>query len=399
MSTITTRAGKGSPLTNGEVDDNFTNLNADKLEAADLVAADTSYDNTDSGLTATNVKSAIDELQDKKLNVSALSASVVFYPTDSASDVSTYYKLVTSTDATDYDATAVDISTGSITASNQFVAALASDAGVLEGSTGTINIHTVGNVRKTAGQQDGTFYFEVYLRNSSDVETLLGTSGTTGVVSSSSYEQFFAEAQIESTAFTSTDRVVIKYYGNPVNVGTAPTFDFQFGGTDPVRTNFPVPVTVVPHANNADEILVDTTNFAGLLSGSDDHVQTALETLDDHTHTDKQDIAGSSVNTITGDTFDCSLGNSFYKSMSANWSPTFTNVPSSGTLYTAILQLDNGGSYTITWSTAINWVAPDGTTTTSLATAGVTLNTGSYSDWILLWTEDGGTTWFGKVMR
>ena len=36
MSTITTRAGKGSPLTNNEVDANFTNLNNDKLESADL---------------------------------------------------------------------------------------------------------------------------------------------------------------------------------------------------------------------------------------------------------------------------------------------------------------------------------------------------------------------------
>lgn len=32
MSTITTRAGKGSPLTNNELDSNFTNLNADKVE-------------------------------------------------------------------------------------------------------------------------------------------------------------------------------------------------------------------------------------------------------------------------------------------------------------------------------------------------------------------------------
>jgi len=32
MSTITTRSGKGSPLTTSEVDDNFTNLNTDKLE-------------------------------------------------------------------------------------------------------------------------------------------------------------------------------------------------------------------------------------------------------------------------------------------------------------------------------------------------------------------------------
>lgn len=34
MSTITTRAGKGSPLTNTELDANFTNLNNDKLEKA-----------------------------------------------------------------------------------------------------------------------------------------------------------------------------------------------------------------------------------------------------------------------------------------------------------------------------------------------------------------------------
>lgn len=32
MSTITTRAGKGTPLTNNEVDANFTNLNSDKME-------------------------------------------------------------------------------------------------------------------------------------------------------------------------------------------------------------------------------------------------------------------------------------------------------------------------------------------------------------------------------
>lgn len=32
MSTIVTRAGKGSPLTNNEVDANFTNLNTDKIQ-------------------------------------------------------------------------------------------------------------------------------------------------------------------------------------------------------------------------------------------------------------------------------------------------------------------------------------------------------------------------------
>jgi len=38
MTTITTRAGKGSPLTNAEVDGNFNNLNSDKVETSAISA-------------------------------------------------------------------------------------------------------------------------------------------------------------------------------------------------------------------------------------------------------------------------------------------------------------------------------------------------------------------------
>jgi len=39
MSTLTTRSGKGSPLTNTEVDTNFTNLNTDKFQSGDDISA------------------------------------------------------------------------------------------------------------------------------------------------------------------------------------------------------------------------------------------------------------------------------------------------------------------------------------------------------------------------
>jgi hypothetical protein len=39
MSTIVTRSGKGSPLTNTELDANFTNLNTDKIQSGNTVAA------------------------------------------------------------------------------------------------------------------------------------------------------------------------------------------------------------------------------------------------------------------------------------------------------------------------------------------------------------------------
>ena len=49
MSTIVTRAGKGSPLTNNEVDANFTNLNTDKIET--LTSTDGSVTITPTGTT------------------------------------------------------------------------------------------------------------------------------------------------------------------------------------------------------------------------------------------------------------------------------------------------------------------------------------------------------------
>ncbi len=49
MSTITLRSVKGSPLTNTEVDNNFSNLNTDKMEKSsnlsDLASASTARTN------------------------------------------------------------------------------------------------------------------------------------------------------------------------------------------------------------------------------------------------------------------------------------------------------------------------------------------------------------------
>jgi hypothetical protein len=247
-------------------------------------ADETSYDNTASGLVASNVQSAIDELQDKKLNVADLAANVVFYPTSANSDIATYFKLVTSTDDTDYDDPAVDISTGVISGSDQFIAALASEAGILVGATGVISISTVGNVRRVSGFGQADFYFEVYKRDSGGTETLMGTSNSTPEAGENTYEQFFAECLITSTTFAETDRIVFKYYGNRTGGIGDSEFEFQFGGTAPVRSNLPVPVNVVSHANDAEDILVDTGGFSGVLSGSDDDVQAALDTLDGHVH-------------------------------------------------------------------------------------------------------------------
>lgn len=74
----------------------------------------------------------------------------------------------------------------------------------------------------------------------------------------------------------------------------------------------------------------------------------------------------------------------------SDWPPT-------GNLGELLLELVNGAAFAVTWPT-INWVKSDGTTTTSFASNGITLQA-SGTDWVMLWSRNGGTTIYGKVMR
>ena len=147
-----------------------TTVDQDFVEALNLTAGAISYTPDSAGqgqhpLSATNVQAAIDILHQEKLDINSLTSSVTFYPTTTFVDIDGgYTKMVTSIDDSDFNTTAVDINTGLIDSDNTFVAQLISEKGVFEGSTGSINIHTVGNVRRHAadGTGEAEFYFEVY---------------------------------------------------------------------------------------------------------------------------------------------------------------------------------------------------------------------------------------------
>lgn len=85
------------------------------------------------------------------------------------------------------------------------------------------------------------------------------------------------------------------------------------------------------------------------------------------------------------------------------WAPsgtvslTLSNWPPSGNLGELLIEGINLGAATITWPT-INWITITGATTTTFASNGVILQT-SGTDWVFLWTRDGGTTIYGKVVR
>lgn len=74
-----------------------------------------------------------------------------------------------------------------------------------------------------------------------------------------------------------------------------------------------------------------------------------------------------------------------------------SNWPSAGTLGQLVIKLVNGGSAAITWPT-INWIKTDGTFTTVFAANGISLQAAG-TDFAFIWTDDGGTTMYGKFVR
>jgi len=90
---------------------------------------------------------------------------------------------------------------------------------------------------------------------------------------------------------------------------------------------------------------------------------------------------------IAASDIDLSLGNVFTKTISGATTFTVSNVATTGTVNSFILELTNAGSATITWFGGVKFaggVAP------TLTTSGV--------DILGFYTKDGGTTWRGLVL-
>jgi hypothetical protein len=107
---------------------------------------------------------------------------------------------------------------------------------------------------------------------------------------------------------------------------------------------------------------------------------------------DKGTVATGTVTFVIG------IQNRYQKvTASGNITIAVTGWPAAGTYGQIELKVTNFGGRTITWPT-ISWVRYDGALVATPALAGVTFQTAG-TDFVLLWTDDGGTTIYGKVMR
>jgi len=194
------------------------------------------------------------------ISLNDLPSNIVLYPTTATSSISGYYKLVSSITDPSYNATASNVTTGEITTTSQLISSLVTSPNLLVGNPGVFNITTIGNIRRTSGSGEATFYFQIYKRTSAGTETLIATSDATiPVVDGGTYNEFSATALWNDGIFLPTDMVVMKFYGSRISGGSNPTYEFQFGGTTPVRTLVPIPLNVVPTNIKLDDIIDVTT--------------------------------------------------------------------------------------------------------------------------------------------
>ena len=93
------------------------------------------------------------------------------------------------------------------------------------------------------------------------------------------------------------------------------------------------------------------------------------------------------LSVMSDDNIDLATGNYFTKTISGAATFTVTNVPSSGTSVSFILELTNAGSATITWWSGVKWA---GGTAPTLTASGV--------DVLGFYSHNGGVTWRGFLL-
>jgi hypothetical protein len=165
-----------------------------------------------------------------------------------------------------YDDPAVNVPTPVITgtlASPTFCGALISDPSILLGNPGVFNFSVIGKIRRTGGSTSSgaDFFYSIYKRDISGVETLIADSSPVAVPANGGiYTEYISIALWNNGIFLSTDRVVLKFYGIQSGTGSGATYEFLFGGADPVRGTAAISSAIIPNLYLRDLADVEKTD-------------------------------------------------------------------------------------------------------------------------------------------
>jgi hypothetical protein len=125
------------------------------------------------------------------------------------------------------------------------------------------------------------------------------------------------------------------------------------------------------------------SNVDGLQTALDAKLPSSGGTLDAYKETSVSATVGTTTYTVN-----CNTTNTFKLTMTGNPTIAFSNVPTSGTVFSLTLVLvHSGGARTVTFPASVKW---QGGTAPTLSASGDT-------DIITLFTMDGGTNWYAST--
>jgi hypothetical protein len=197
----------------------------------------------------------------------------------------------------DYNATAQQTYTFVPTASDQNLVAFISPPlgiSIIPNGDYEVHIHTV----KNSGTKDMKFYGKIYTRDSTGVETLIGTTENSDIFSGTQAQSIHAAA--DSIAVNPTDRILVKLYSVVTGLGTNPNISLLINGTTVAHLGIPNTVdrnflytTFIPYTGATNNLSMPDRNVtANYFIGNGSLLTNLLDT--------NCAVAGSCANVIYG---------------------------------------------------------------------------------------------------
>lgn len=219
-----------------------------------------------------------------------------------------------------------------------------------------------------------------------------GTLGTAAYTASSAYataaQGTLATNALPSSSFTDAAVSGKLITGFSAGAGTVAGSDTILGALNKIVGNIALKAS-----------LTGGNTFTGTQVMSDGQVSRAMLVDTGYVFLDK----GNS--STTTQTLDYTAAQHQKVTATGNHTFAFSNWPPTGNTGFLLFEATNYGAYTITPPT-VNWVKPDGTTTTSLSTyftalaavGGRSAFQTSGTDFMMFWSRDAGTTVYGKFL-
>ena len=184
---------------------------------------------------------ALKAILDSKLDVSSLHAGLTLYQTTADSDYGGgYKKLVTDIHDDSFDTTEQVIPL-TITGEDQLLVSYITEVGEVIDHIDDVNLTTVGRIRAVQGRS--SVYFKVFKVDALNSETLLATSNESTEIRIATFKEIHCTALLDHAELENTDRIAVKFYGNKTSAGAHSNIEIVVGGSRPMRTYFPIPVS------------------------------------------------------------------------------------------------------------------------------------------------------------